>query len=142
MAKAKPKIVPAVEAADLSDPDDRARLSTVAVKATARIAEFWGLTTPEICALLGGISERTWYRLKGGKAEAMGPDMLTRVSLLTGIFKGLRLLFSEPLADAWVRRPNRHPLFGGRAPIAAMAEGGIPRMLEVRGYVDALRGGL
>jgi hypothetical protein len=142
MAKAGPKIIPAVDTADLSSARDRARLSPVAVKATARIADFWGLTTPEVCALLGGISERTWYRLKGGKAEALGPDMLTRVSLVTGIFKGLRLLFSAPLADEWVKRPNRHPLFGGRAPLAAMAEGGIPKMLEVRGYIDALRGGL
>jgi hypothetical protein len=62
--------------------------------------------------------------------------------VLTGLFKGLRLLFSAPLADEWVKRPNRDPVFGGRTPLAAMIAGGIPKMLEVRAYIDALRGGL
>ncbi|PPD09629.1 MAG: DUF2384 domain-containing protein, partial [Methylocystis sp.] len=55
---------------------------------------------------------------------------------------GLRLLFSEPLSDEWVRLPNKGPLYGGRRPLDAMIEGGIPKMLEVRRYIDALRGGL
>lgn len=141
----RPKRLSSVEdvaAVDLSDPDDCRRLSPVATKALTRIAGFWALSVPEVCQLLGGISERTWHRMKAGSDDTMGQDMLTRVSALTGIFKGLRLLFSEPLSDQWVRRPNRHPVFGGRSPLRAMAEGGIPKMLEVRAYVDALRGGL
>ncbi|MEO8883232.1 MAG: hypothetical protein ABI377_07485 [Devosia sp.] len=41
-------------------------------------------------------------------------DTLTRVSALVGIFKGLRLLFSQPLSDEWVRLPNQGPLYAGR----------------------------
>lgn len=128
--------------ADLGDPADQARLAAVAAKAAVRIAGFWGLGAAEMCALLGGISDRTWYRMKAAPPETMGQDMLTRVSVLTGLFKGLRLLFSAPLADEWVKRPNRDPVFGGRTPLAAMIAGGIPKMLEVRAYIDALRGGL
>ena len=61
---------------------------------------------------------------------------------MVGVYKGLHLLFSEPLADEWVRRPNQESLFGGVSPIDYMIAGGIPAMLETRSYVDALRGGL
>ena len=33
-------------------------------------------------------------------------DQLTRISLLLDIFKGLRLVFSPPLADEWIKLPN------------------------------------
>jgi hypothetical protein len=141
-ARRKPAPLPAAAPAELADPAERVALSPVAGKAILRLSEFWKLDVPEICALLGGISDRTWCRMKAAAPAAMGQDMLTRISALTGIFKGLRLLFSEPLATEWVRRPNRHPLFGGRTPLAAMIEGGIPKMIETRAYIDALRGGL
>ena len=67
---------------------------------------------------------------------------LSRVSALLGIFKGLRLLFSEPLCDEWIQLPNKGPLYGGRRPLDAMIEGGIPKLLDVRRHIDALRGGL
>lgn len=108
-----------------------------------RLADIWHLTSGEVCALLGDVSERTWFRMKKGEwAGALSQDTLTRVSALIGIFKGLRLLFSESLSDEWVRLPNKGPLYGGRRPLDAMIEGGIPKMLEVRRHIDALRGGL
>jgi NADPH-dependent glutamate synthase beta subunit-like oxidoreductase len=51
-------------------------------------------------------------------------------------------LFADETADEWARRPNSGPLFERETPIGAMIEGGIPRMLEVRRYVDAVCGGL
>jgi hypothetical protein len=134
--------VEGIGAADLADPAEQARLAPATGKALARIADHWGLSAGEIAALLGGISERSWYRMKAVAPPAMGQDMLTRASVLIGLFKGLRLLFSMPLADEWVRRPNRHALFGGRSPLDAMIAGGIPKMLQVRAYIDGLRGGL
>jgi antitoxin Xre/MbcA/ParS-like protein len=46
------------------------------------------------------------------------------------------------MADRWPQLPNKGPLFGNRRPIDAMIDGGIPRMLEVRRYIDAVRGGI
>lgn len=126
---------------DLGDPAMRARMTPAAIKAAARIADSWGLATADICRLLGEISERQWYRMKKGGAAPLGPDMLTRISALIGIFKGLRLLFSNPLADEWVTRPNRHFLFAGARPLDRMIDGGIPAMVRTRAYIDALRGG-
>ena len=131
------------EMPNLADLETRRRLTPAAVEGIVRLSQIWGLSSAEVCSLLGDVSERTWYRMKKGSWPGVLPqDALTRVSALVGIFKGLRLLFSEPLADEWVRLPNRGALYGGRRPLDAMIEGGIPRMLEVRRHIDALRGGL
>lgn len=128
---------------NLSDAHVRARMTPAAVAAVVRIAEIWGLTGGDVRALLGDVSERTWFRMKSGEwSGALSQDALTRVSALVGIFKGLRLLFSEPLSDEWVRLPNKGRLYSGRRPLDAMIEGGIPKMIEVRRHIDALRGGL
>ena len=128
---------------NLADAATRAHLTPAAVDGILRLAEIWRLTSAESCALLGDVSERTWFRMKKGEwTGTLSQDTLTRISALVGIFKGLRLLFSEPLSDEWVRLPNKGPLYGGRRPLDAMIEGGIPKMLEVRRHIDALRGGL
>ena len=128
---------------NLADLATRARLTPAAVAGIARLAEIWHLTATETCALLGDVSDRTWFRMKKGEwSGTLSQDTLTRISALIGIFKGLRLLFSDPLSDEWVRLPNKGPLYHGRRPIDAMIEGGIPKMLVVRRHIDALRGGL
>jgi len=121
---------------------DRARLSPTALKAFRSLSGHWSLSNAEAAALLG-VSPSTWDRIKrGGKAEALTQDQLTRVSALVGIFKGLHLLFADATADLWPQRPNTGPIFESKRPIDAMIAGGIPCMLEVRRYVDAVRGGL
>jgi hypothetical protein len=128
---------------NLADPATRASLTPAAIDGMVRLAGYWRLTGAEVCALLGDISERTWFRMKKGEgSKTLSQDALTRVSVLVGVFKGLRLLFSLPLADQWVRLPNNGPLFRGRPPLERMIEGGIPAMLDARRHVDALRGGL
>jgi hypothetical protein len=128
---------------NLADLPARERLTPAAIDGYLRLAEIWRLTSSEACGLLGDVSERTWFRMK--KKEwpgVLSQDMLTRVSAVIGIFKGLRLLFSEPLSDEWIRLPNKGDLFAGRRPLDVMIEGGIPTMIEVRRHIDALRGGL
>ncbi|GAC1575477.1 MAG: hypothetical protein NVS3B5_06500 [Sphingomicrobium sp.] len=121
---------------------DRARLTRAALKAFVRLSERWALSNPDAAALLG-VSASTWDRIKAERWDgALNQDQLTRVSAIVGIFKGLHLLFADGMADRWPRLPNRGPVFERKSPIDAMIEGGIPRMLETRQYVDALRGGL
>ncbi len=122
--------------------DDRGRLTGAAVKAVLRLADAWSINNAEGAALLG-VSESTWDRMKAGTWEGtLGQDQLTRASVLIGLFKGLHLLFANDLADRWPRLENKAPVFDRRSPVQAMIEGGIPRMLETRQYIDALRGGL
>ena len=124
-----------------ADESDRARFSEVALKAFLALMKAWELSNAEAAALLG-VSASTLDRMKRGARPALSQDQLTRVSALVGVYKGLHLLFADATADEWTRRPNRGPLFDRETPIEAMIEGGIPRMLDVRRYIDAVRGGL
>jgi len=125
-----------------ADPDDRARLTPAALEAVRNLANAWALTGDEAAALLG-VSTSTWDRIRADQwRQTLSQDQFTRVSALTGIFKGLHLLFADGLADAWPRHRNAGPLFDNLTPIDAMQRGGIPQMLDVRRHVDALRGGL
>lgn len=121
---------------------DRGRLTGAAVKAVLRLADRWGASNAEAAALLG-VSESTWDRMKAGTWDGtLSQDQLTRASALIGLFKGLHLLFANDLADRWPKLENRAPVFDRNSPVEAMIRGGIPRMLETRQYIDALRGGL
>ena len=122
--------------------EDRLRLTPAAVTGMKALAKAWGLRGDEVAALLA-VSPSTWDRMStGGRRPALNQDQMTRISALVGIFKGLHLLFADTMADRWPRLNNSGPLFGNLSPVDAMIEGGIPVMIEVRRYVDALRGGL
>ncbi len=137
----QPAVLTPTEPQTFSRESDRARLSPVAIKAFLALSKAWGLSNAEAAALIG-VSASTLDRIKRGYRPSLSQDQLTRVSALVGIFKGLHLLFSDSASDEWVRRPNTGPLFDRKTPIEAMIEGGIPRMLEVRRTIDAVRGGL
>jgi len=125
-----------------SDDGDRSRLSSAALTAFKSLVQIWQLTGTEAAALIA-VSPSTWDRMKkDGSTQALNQDQLTRVSALVGILKGLRLLFVDDMSIRWPRLKNKGPIFDGKTPIESMIEGGIPRMLEVRRHVDALRGGL
>lgn len=121
---------------------DRVRLTPVALKAFRGLAAHWRLDNAEAASLLG-VSPSTWDRIKRGSWQhALSQDQLTRVSALTGVFKGLRLLFADDMADRWPQLVNRSPMFRTRTPVHTMIDGGIPAMIDTRRYVDAVRGGL
>jgi hypothetical protein len=115
---------------------------TVALKAFARIADAWSLTQPEAAAL-ADMSASTWKRArKPGYAGELSRDQMLRLGALVGLYKSLELYFSTALARDWVRLANRGPEFDGARPVDAMIAGGLPKILRVRAYVDALRGGV
>jgi hypothetical protein len=120
---------------------DRHRLAPVALTAFLALAGHWRLANADAAALLG-VSGSSFDRIKKGARPALGQDQLTRVSALVGIYKGLHLLLDGATADDWVNLPNSGPLFARSTPVRAMIEGGIPAMLDVRHYIDAVRGGL
>jgi uncharacterized protein (DUF2384 family) len=116
-------------------------INAVALKAYARVADAWSLTLKE-AASLADMSESTWKRArKPGFAGELTKDQLLRLSAVIGIYKALELYFSAPLAQEWFTRPNTGPLFNGARPIDTAIDGGLPQILAVRTYLDALRGG-
>lgn len=127
--------------ADLSDKDVQKRLGPAAVHAFLRIHELWKLRDEDARHLLGGISNGAFYELKRKVRGTPDQDRLTRISILTGIFKALNILYGRKLADRWVQLPNQNPIFGGETPLAYMIKGGQPAMLRVRQLLDSRRGG-
>ena len=118
-----------------------ARINGVALNAYARIVNAWALSSKE-AANLADMSESTWKRAKKPDfAGDLTKDQLLRLSAVIGIYKSLELYFSEPLAKSWFTRPNTGPLFSGQRPVETAIEGGLPQILAIRTYLDALRGG-
>src|ERR1700735_4408950 len=67
-AAVRPPIGPAAaQPPNLSDSSTRQRLTPSAVDGIVRLAEIWPLTGPEVCALLGDGSGRTWFRMMRGE---------------------------------------------------------------------------
>ncbi|MBN2751593.1 MAG: DUF2384 domain-containing protein [Rhodospirillaceae bacterium] len=113
----------------------------VALKAYARIANAWQLSVKEAAAL-ADMSESTWKRTKKtAHSTALTQDQMLRLSAVIGIYKALGLYFSEPLSSVWMVRENHGPLFGGKRPVDTAIAGGLPAIINVRTYLDALRGG-
>jgi len=128
-------------AVDLSSKESRLRLSPAAIKGLLRIAAHWKLRDEDTRALLGGVSNGSFYALKHGASKRLDEDQLTRISLLIGIYKALNILYSRKLADAWMTLPNANPMFSGDTALGYAKRGGIPALLRIRQLVDARRGG-
>ncbi len=116
-------------------------VKSVALKAFANIIAQWSVAVPD-AAGLADMSVSTWKRAKKpGYAGELTHDQMLRLSAVVGIYKSLELYFDTPLSRRWVTLPNTGPLFGGATPLATMIGGGLPHILQVRAYLDALRGG-
>src|SRR4029077_10702554 len=127
--------------ADLSDKSVLKRLSPPAVRAFLKMSELWELRDEDARRVLGGMSNGAFYEWKKKSRGPLDQDRLTRISVLTGIFKALNILYSKKLADRWVQLPNENPMFEGHTPLTYMIKGGLPAMLRVRQLLDARRGG-
>jgi hypothetical protein len=120
----------------------RGDTAEAALRAFFRIAEAWGLTVEEQVRLLGEPARSTYYRWKKEGARQLSRDTLERISYVLGIYKALQILLPDPgVADGWVRRPNRAPLFGGQTALERMVSGNVADLYLVRQYLDAQLGG-
>jgi len=133
LAVAEPRQLP-------PEPDAEA-LSGPALRSFFRLAAHWGLRVAEQRTLLGEPPESTFFKWKREQDGKLGRDTLERISYLLGIWKALAILFPDPAqADAWLRKPNRAPLFGGRPALERMLSGNVADLYVVRQYLDAQRG--
>lgn len=119
----------------------RRDLAGPALKAFFNIAERWRLSAEQERRLLGSPGRSTFFRWKRDRAGAVPADVLERISYLLGIYKALHILFpNDDQADAWVRRSNTAPLFGGTTALDRMLGGRVADLYVVREYLDAERG--
>ena len=123
-------------------PLDRRGLSGPALRMFFRIAGLWGLSVDEQMTLLGLSARSTFFKWKKNPDVVLPRDTLERISYVAGIYKALQILLpDDKAADAWVRRPNTAPPFGGRSALDRMMSGQVGDLLLVRQYVDAECGG-
>ena len=126
---------------DLHSKEERKRLSPAAIRTFFNIIDRWNVRDEDARLLLGGVSNGPYYDMKKNPERTLEADRLLRISYLIGIFKALNILYSEKLADSWIRLPNSNRIFGGQAPLVYMTKGGLPAMQTVRRLLDARRGG-
>ena len=120
------------------DPAARQLLSGPAMRSFLNIAKGWALSVTEQRGLLGWPAVSTYHKYKAGDVGTLPYDMLTRISLVLGIYQALHTLYPDAaLADRWVKLPNANPLFGGRPALTLMVEGGIDGLYRVRRLLDA-----
>jgi hypothetical protein len=124
------------------DPAVRRQMSGPAIRTFFNVAQAWSLTNEEQRGLLGWPPESTFFKYKGGDPGTLSFDMLTRISLVMGIYKDLHILYPEPeLADRWVKLPNSNALFGGKPALSLMVDSGMDGLYQVRRLLDSRRGG-
>lgn len=146
MAKPRPAVVQPSSAEGLSrkqghDPAVRARLSGPALRTFFNVAAEWGLGIDLQRRLLGGVPASTYYKWKAGGAGVLSYDQLERISLVLGIYKGLKLLFADEAGGLrWLRAANTDLPFAGASPLEQMLRGSIDDLYAVRRYLDGWRG--
>lgn len=127
---------------DLNLKSERERLSEPGLRAFFRLMDQWSVRDEDARTLLGGVSNGPYYTWKKDPHRTLDTDVLTRISYLLGICKALRILYSEKLADEWMKLPNSNPIFGSHTPLDYVLRGGIPAMQILRRLLDARRGGV
>jgi hypothetical protein len=118
-------------------------LSAAGLRAFFNIARDWALNTDEQMVLLGAPGRSTFFKWKSAPESAeLKRDTLERLSYLLGIYKALQILLPDATAaDAWVKKPNTAPGFGGQSALERMLGGNVADLVAVRQYLDARRGG-
>lgn len=105
-------------------------------RAVVNLFEKWKVGDSVAREVLGGLSPRIYVRWKAGSPGRINRDLATRLSLLIGIHKRLRLLFSNPERGyAWTGKPN--DAYGGCTPAEIMGQGDMFSLLRVHAYLDA-----
>lgn len=112
-----------------------------ALRTFFNILERWQLSGQEGQILLATPGS-TYFRWKKQPDHAqVDADKLERISYILGIYKALHMIYSDDaVADGWLRRPNKNPLFGGRPPIERLLGGQVADLFVIRQHLDARRG--
>lgn len=122
-------------------PQDARRLGAAGMRTVVAIADEWQLPVATRCILLGGIGPSTYHKWRQGDVGTPSRDQLERLSLILGIYKALRLLFSDDATGVrWLKAANADPDFGGQSPIDRLGRGSIEDLYAVRRYLDGWRG--
>lgn len=110
-----------------------------------RNSSAWGLRFHEQLILLGGIKRHTyqkWQRHASCNDPInVPPETLERLSVLLGIYRGLKMIAPNErpdLAYRWFNTPNKGEPFCGMSPKAyAIREGSLDALYSIRRYLES-----
>ena len=119
-----------------------ANAAQAAIGTVLNIMDKWSCSEKEKMALLG-IGRSTLHKYQVAPASArLTPDLLERISYLLNIHAILRILFENPEnVYGFVRMPNKHAFFNGKAPMDILASGLMSALYEVHRHLDGIRDG-
>lgn len=115
---------------------DAAESGTAAYRVFSGIADAWRLSAKERSVILG-LDDTKTSAMDSVPSHQLPPEILERLSILLDIFHAINTLLPiEERADAWMRKPNRAPLFGGGSAIDLMLDEGLAGMRDLRSYLQ------
>ena len=113
----------------------------VAWKSLQQLVDRFKLNEAESLILMGGMARSTFQKGKHQHTGHLSLDQKERISYLLGIYKALRILFTDShQAMSWITRKNDLPPFNGITPKEFMLQGSLVRLAEVRRFLDFWRG--
>jgi len=113
----------------------------VAWKSLQQMVQRFHLTESEAKVLMGDMPRSTYQRGLHQHIGQLNKDQTQRISYLLGIYKNLRILFTDShQALTWIDRQNQLPPFNGMTPKQYMLEGSMVRLADVRRFLDFWRG--
>lgn len=123
------------------DSEVRRRLTAPAMRTFLNVCTAWNLSVNQQRGLLGWPAASTYHKYKSARIGALSFDMLSRISLVLGIYKALHILYPQAeLADQWIKLRNANPAFAGKPPLDLMIDGGMDGLHQVRRLLDGRRG--
>ena len=115
--------------------------TTFVWNAIKQIQSSFSLDKDEMLNALGKMPQATFYKGVREQTVKLTHDQVCRVSLMLGIYKGLRILFEdEKQAMGWIDRENALPPFNHTTPRQHITSGNYTSLNNVRQFVDYYRG--
>ncbi|CCA90723.1 antitoxin Xre/MbcA/ParS toxin-binding domain-containing protein [Novosphingobium sp. PP1Y] len=115
------------------------RTAPAGLRTFFNIARCWDLSSEQEAAILGAGSRaelERWRELAGKETGSLPLETVLRIGHILVIFRLINTLLGDPArADAWMRKPNSHPLFGGASAIDTLARGRLDDLLALRRYL-------
>jgi hypothetical protein len=90
----------------------------------------WQLSPTDAGQLIGvkGSAVTNW---QSGVPLDVGEDVIARMMMVARIRTALDICWSAPLCNEWIALPNKGALYGGRSPLAYIADHGWPGLFWV-----------
>lgn len=102
------------------------------------LSRAWSLSEAEQVALLGLGVANDLRELRSVPLASVPTQVIERIAILLDIFKALNTLLPRvDAADAWIRKPNRAPVFCGETALNLMMTEGLPGLREVRAHLQS-----